>query len=63
MRLFAVPARAMTTIRRIPSGGSDEGRIGYVGAVVANGVVHVAGTTAAGPDARRRTLGDRRRAR
>ena len=37
-------------IRRIPSGGPYEDRVGYCRAVVANGMVHVSGTTAPGPD-------------
>lgn len=37
-------------IRRIPSGGAYEGRVGYCRAVVAGGMVHVSGTVAAGPD-------------
>ncbi|MBR9765961.1 MAG: RidA family protein [Rhodobacteraceae bacterium] len=37
-------------IRRISSGGPFEARIGYCRAVVANGFVHVAGTTGEGPD-------------
>lgn len=35
-------------IRRISSGGDFEARIGYCRAVVANGLVHVAGTVGAG---------------
>lgn len=37
-------------IRRISSGGVYEERIGYCRAVVANGFVHVSGTTAQGID-------------
>ena len=37
-------------IRRIPSGGEFETRVGYVRAVVAGGFVFVAGTTAQGDD-------------
>jgi enamine deaminase RidA (YjgF/YER057c/UK114 family) len=38
------------TIRRISSGGAFEEKIGYCRAVVAGGLVHVAGTVAAGPE-------------
>lgn len=38
------------TIKRISSGGIYEQKIGYCRAVVAGGMVHVAGTVAAGPD-------------
>ncbi len=37
-------------IRRISSGGVYEARIGYSRAVVCDGLVHVSGTVAAGPD-------------
>ena len=37
-------------IRRISSGGIFEDKVGYCRAVVAGGFVHVAGTTAPGPD-------------
>lgn len=40
--------RDMTAIRRISSGGIYEAKVGYCRAVVANGFVHVAGTTAQG---------------
>ncbi len=40
----------MGGIRRIPSGGIYEQRVGYVRAVVAGGWVHVSGTTAQGPE-------------
>lgn len=38
------------TIRRISSGTPFEEKVGYCRAVVAGGLVHVAGTVAAGPD-------------
>lgn len=37
-------------IRRISSGGIFEKKVGYCRAVVANGFIHVAGTTAQGDD-------------
>ncbi|MFP3386915.1 RidA family protein, partial [Tritonibacter sp. SIMBA_163] len=37
-------------IRRISSGGEFEDKIGYCGAVVAGGFVHVAGTVGEGED-------------
>ena len=36
------------TIRRIPSGGGYEDKVGYARAVVAGGLVHVAGTVGQG---------------
>ncbi len=38
------------TIKRIKSGGVFEDKVGYCRAVVAGGMVHVAGTTAQGED-------------
>ncbi|MDF1716743.1 MAG: RidA family protein [Antarcticimicrobium sp.] len=38
------------TIKRIPSGGEFEARVGYCRAVVAGGFVHVAGTVGQGND-------------
>ncbi len=38
----------MTDIRRIASGGQFEGKVGYCRAVVHDGLVYVAGTTAPG---------------
>jgi enamine deaminase RidA (YjgF/YER057c/UK114 family) len=38
------------TIKRIRSGGEFEAKIGYCRAVVAGGMVHVAGTVGAGDD-------------
>ena len=40
----------MSGIRRIGSGGLFEAKIGYCRAVVAGGLIHVAGTTAQGND-------------
>lgn len=37
-------------VQRISSGGEFEAKIGYCRAVVAGGLIHVAGTVAAGPD-------------
>ncbi|MEM8578711.1 MAG: Rid family hydrolase [Pseudomonadota bacterium] len=39
------------TIKRIHSGGPFEAKVGYCRAVVAGGLVHVAGTVGQGPDA------------
>ena len=40
----------MSGIRRISSGGLFEGKVGYCRAVVADGWIHVAGTTAQGTE-------------
>jgi enamine deaminase RidA (YjgF/YER057c/UK114 family) len=42
--------RADVTIRRISSGGVYDSKIGYCRAVVAGGLVHVAGTAAGGAE-------------